>query len=1783
MSQGLFAQTLAAQLKGICRQAFTDKKASKELRIFLTSFPPDVIHEVLSRVADFVASNQKQVQQIYKVGSALWNEWNKSPNDLEKGVLQQIDARGWVDHDDRMTHYRNMQCSQNLDYLIVILVGIEKATDRASLKDFYVVDTSAVWNSELKCSFEPWLRDLLMVHHITAKDQQQYIKEMDDLLKALHRYGTGDLVQIARFLQSLNINIAQDVRDVTAILYEGLPFWGLPPLKNVPLKKKVTVYLKDAISFFNYRDYLKSSERKKALKKVDLFDAAYHSGVITPDIPSGFNDVDDLLGCMREYIDRNDPVLRKRLLKTDFVFIKDEILGIKKPKGPTKAPSIRKLESPPLETILTAIWLTLIDFKAKCDPNHVQPGKALNEIRLRAIRFRHDLDDKQDARCLIRGCLGGIDAFLEKNLRLECLVEGEAKTLKISSRLCPAGELDSLILESSRSSTPGFQFAVVFKADDGLDVTRVFQWQLQEVQPYRNLWNFARSVRDEIQKHPGYFLPIVSIPYYDELFLAPDEDEVNRILKLGVKGLKLHNLLDVPGLDSQDPMWSVARDLSFAFGEFLQAFVDTGWFTALETHWGKLFRKTKAAFNKLLSYEQMDQSTQFAPLLYKSFMLIREPKQGMLAQCLWAPYVDSAVITGLHPCLLEMMHHRKTFLIHGFTSRAQDALSAANGMRLRAGMWQDVCDIATIHYPIFGIICNPNKDLDTDVTSLGLIHRFGKANPQGGTLSSKVLLRHTSPEDEEMSDSELFRQSRESQVITRLLAEYTELNPHVQDGLSLAVLNVRDLQTIISGVDAFIYQRGNKADSDRSVIPYHFSLTIFVAVNDSQSVSRWLQEWRRRWSSARDDGQSTYEGCRLSVSQRIVRDNDDYLYLLGKEDFDADITLIPHFIDAGSAGNDISAAMPYQEQWACHIKFPIVEVPRCADKHPALAFERKRIISNRQFELPTLHAELNARFKHPGNLSTQKHLVISRGDFSPWLGIVDQLHKKSTWVVCLDPSIDERLISLTNKEDAWQREIIGFASGLGVHGELNYTVSTERSSLADVERGIRGQVNSIFGPWRNEDVAKTAHRLVMESRKLSGLSLVRATGPSRYVHDLIGYALIRICLPELLSKGTLLCDELIALDTFKHWFETAESGERPDLLRLVVFLKENGRIEIVAQLIESKVAKQADAYLQKAHGQVENGLRHLSSIFYPRHAGKPDRFDQRFWWAQLQRLIAGKGVVDAPKQQSVTAALEALGEGRFDIRWQAMVVAFWTDSQEEQFSIEKKWKFEGDAGGLDIEVISAGKGLVRRICCANEVLKLPIPESDISLVSDIQTGSDSVEQEDEKELEQDTVTEHTHAEESLKQEILKEDSCLSPASVAEDPVSDKTDPTTAQLASTKEEVYQPPVTGKKLALLDKPHIPPRILLGQTDAGREIYWEFGHSELSNRHLLIFGRSGSGKTYAIQAILCELAFQGQNSVIVDYTDGFESSHLEQETLEILKPEQHFVYQHPLPINPFRQQRSFIGDEQLPEKAFNTAQRVMSVFASVYNLGDQQKSLLYECVKEGIESYKPAMNLEQLVKILDQYVSDGQRKDTAISLLSKIKPFVDGQPFGQEDQKSWLKFYHDQDHSAHIVQLKSCGKEFSYLVTEFTLIDLYWFARASGDVHHPKVVVLDEIQNLDHSQESPLANFLTEGRKFGLSMILATQTLRNLKEDARHRLFQASHKLFFRPAETEVHEYAKILEGAMGESAEIWKKRLSSLGKGECYSLGPSMNPQTKKLEDKAFPIRITSLGERLEKHG
>ena len=61
----------------------------------------------------------------------------------------------------------------------------------------------------------------------------------------------------------------------------------------------------------------------------------------------------------------------------------------------------------------------------------------------------------------------------------------------------------------------------------------------------------------------------------------------------------------------------------------------------------------------------------------------------------------------------------------------------------------------------------------------------------------------------------------------------------------------------------------------------------------------------------------------------------------------------------------------------------------------------------------------------------------------------------------------------------------------------------------------------------------------------------------------------------------------------------------------------------------------------------------------------------------------------------------------------------------------------------------------------------------------------------------------------------------------------------------------------------------RILLGYDEKGREVFWSVGHDELSNLHLVINGRSGTGKTTAANLIAKSLYDKGNNIAYVDFS--------------------------------------------------------------------------------------------------------------------------------------------------------------------------------------------------------------------------------------------------------------------------------------------------------------------------
>ncbi len=371
----------------------------------------------------------------------------------------------------------------------------------------------------------------------------------------------------------------------------------------------------------------------------------------------------------------------------------------------------------------------------------------------------------------------------------------------------------------------------------------------------------------------------------------------------------------------------------------------------------------------------------------------------------------------------------------------------------------------------------------------------------------------------------------------------------------------------------------------------------------------------------------------------------------------------------------------------------------------------------------------------------------------------------------------------------------------------------------------------------------------------------------------------------------------------------------------------------------------------------------------------------------------------------------------------------------------------------------------------------------------------------------------------------------------------------------------------------------RVLLGTVEGStQEIYWEFGNSELANRHILISGKSGQGKSYFIQCLLLELAQNGISSMIFDYTDGFKNSKLEPEFKEKLQDniEQFLVAKDKFPVNPFkRNQKELDEGIYIDEDNTDVAERIKSVFSAVYkDLGIQQQNAIYEAVMRGLDKYGEGMNLNYLLAELEEDTSG-----PAKTAKSQIKPFIDKNPFNHNAVYDWGDIL-NQKGKVFIVQLTGFNRDVQLMITEFILWDIWNYQLHHGDKNKPFPVILDEAQNLDHREKSPSAKILTEGRKFGWSGWYATQSLKGqFTTDEISRLQNSSQKVYFMPPENEISAIASNLAQDSTVRKE-WEKRLATLKKGQCITSGPMLQKNDTLKSGSPVIINISALQDRLK---
>ena len=334
------------------------------------------------------------------------------------------------------------------------------------------------------------------------------------------------------------------------------------------------------------------------------------------------------------------------------------------------------------------------------------------------------------------------------------------------------------------------------------------------------------------------------------------------------------------------------------------------------------------------------------------------------------------------------------------------------------------------------------------------------------------------------------------------------------------------------------------------------------------------------------------------------------------------------------------------------------------------------------------------------------------------------------------------------------------------------------------------------------------------------------------------------------------------------------------------------------------------------------------------------------------------------------------------------------------------------------------------------------------------------------------------------------------------------------------------------------------MLSKTYIGK--YYE-GNQELSvftksipgqdNDSYVILGESGYGKSVAAQSIVLQKANQSYGVLSIDIHDSSAPEHLfptfrksfEQLSLRI------DGYITPIPTTLLEPLHYADGTMESPADLSYTISNIITKYIKLSRTETAAFSDSLEYVISNLDDNPDIF--PAILKTLDEFDTKASRSASA-----HLAPLLRHNVFRNQPIKR---------HSGiEIINLSKFPPLFQKVIADLLLFDEFRTASQGGQP--PRYIHIDEMQNLSIDKDCYLGKILTEGRKYSLNVILASQSIREFNASERTMLCQANHKLLFHPALLEVKYYAELLASPQ-HRAEI-SDLLRNLEVGQCIFQGP-----------------------------
>lgn len=289
----------------------------------------------------------------------------------------------------------------------------------------------------------------------------------------------------------------------------------------------------------------------------------------------------------------------------------------------------------------------------------------------------------------------------------------------------------------------------------------------------------------------------------------------------------------------------------------------------------------------------------------------------------------------------------------------------------------------------------------------------------------------------------------------------------------------------------------------------------------------------------------------------------------------------------------------------------------------------------------------------------------------------------------------------------------------------------------------------------------------------------------------------------------------------------------------------------------------------------------------------------------------------------------------------------------------------------------------------------------------------------------------------------------------------------------------------------------RVYLGKnTTTGSDAHWDpytLTPKKLTNQHVLIVGKSGSGKSETTKALIWELAQRAIPTIIFDY----QGEYAEGDFFATVNP-QVFDVMNGLPINPFELpvDPATKARKSPLEMVFRLADTLNTVFSGS---GDIQLGILREAIEEcyvqqGFELRNSATwdreppTLDMLEAVLDAWAA--QRGAQVRNLQVRLQPLFKSGIFQQG--KAGFAFDDLFKHTT-VLKMTSGIKDLMLAASRFMLEKIYSAMLAAGQSKALRAMVcVDEAHKL--CGDETVTMLIKEARKYGLGVVLSSQETRD-----------------------------------------------------------------------------------------